>query len=75
MFSVRLTVTFYRLFPNAGSKIITERIHLKIHHALKETSSNAARLTVSKEIATKIANYFGGRFPKQPRVTGGFAAA
>ena len=44
MFSVRLTVTFYRLFPNAGSKIITERIHLKIHHALKETSSNTATI-------------------------------
>jgi hypothetical protein len=50
----RLTFAFSRLFPDFGSKIITELSSPEIYHALKVTSylTEELILTLSHEIAT-----------------------
>jgi hypothetical protein len=60
IFTVRQTAAFHRLFPNVGSKIITETSSLEDYHALKETSYPTDNFIVahSAAIATTIGNYF-----------------
>lgn len=51
-----LTVTFFRLFPNVGSKIITERTGSpEDYHALKETSYRTDMTTVA--VSGRIAKF------------------
>jgi len=65
-------VTFHRLFPDAGFKIITEPSSPEDYHALKEIRSHTDVLIVAyfPVIATIIGDYLsgagdGGRTPPE----------
>ena len=62
----RLNFAFTRLFPESDFKSSLNQVHLRIQHALKETSYLTDRLSMtgSGRKATTIGNYVLGENPR-----------